>query len=124
MLCVAPCLLLINQRSRVEYIYSAVPKATRIRFESVFINVNLTPERLCLQEFRELLREHHIDKPSLFMDQNDIQQGLLPLLQTVFDRLSGLVAQLQQTESHPRRALAMQCPRTFTGNSDTGRGST
>ena len=96
MLCVAPCLLFINRGSRVEYLHSTLLKATRIRFESVFINVNLTPERLCRQEFRQLFRVHHIDKLSLFIDQNDIYQGLLPLSQPVFDRLSGLVAQLRK----------------------------
>lgn len=95
-ICAAPGLLFIKQNSRVKFINSTLLKASRISFESVFINVNLTPERICLQEYRQLFRDHHIDKLVLFEDQDKHFFGLLPLSQTVFQRMSGLFVQLQE----------------------------
>ena len=95
LLCPAPALVLINQNSRVEFINSTLLRASRITFESVFINVNLKPDQVCLPECRQIYREHHIDKLALFLEQDEQYFGLLPLSNTVFHRLSELFIQVK-----------------------------
>ena len=106
-ICAAPGLLLIKQNSRVKFVNATLLKASRISFEPVFINVNLKPERICLEEYRQLFREHQIDRLALFEDQNKQFFGLLPLSQTVIQPMSALFAQVQEnlkktTEPHWR----------------------
>ena len=90
LLVAAPCLLSINQRSRVEFLNSTLLKVSRIVFEPVFINVNLKLEKLYLRERQQMFRDHHIDKLELFTDNGGPAYSLLPLSETVYRRMTEL----------------------------------
>jgi YesN/AraC family two-component response regulator len=84
----APCVMLISQYDKIEFVEVAWLDAKSFSFNPVFMNSSLTFERLEANDFSEMEDEHDRNMMNLFLRRDEYYDGIIDLPAKTYLRIS------------------------------------